>query len=422
MPPPADISPTPEPGACDPHPQWRRTLYASWVAQLLSISAFSLVMPFIPFYIRDLGVEGEAQVSMWSGITITASGLALTLFSPIWGGLSDRLGRKIMVERAMFGGCIVLLVMGFVQNVYQLTVMRGLQGCLTGTMVASTTLVSSVTPRERLGASLGLMQTAVLTGSTIGPWIGGFVADHYGYRASFYVSSALLLIAGLIVQFFVFENFDRAANRGVKKRGLRKAFGVNGLIALLAVYFFMHFSGTFVAPIFPLFVEKIAVGYKPATITGLLMGLTGIAAGLGAIVVGRIADRVGHRRVLTYTTLSTAVLVAPQALVQHLPELFALRIGSGFASGGTSPSMSAIIGTTAPPEIYGRAYGAVTSASSLGMAIGPLVGAYLSTHLGLRVPFAVMGGLLVICSVLVALFVRGGDGKRVENGAENGDA
>lgn len=404
----------------EPDPLWKRTLYASWIAQLLSISAFSLCMPFIPFFIRDLGVTKESEVQLWAGITVTASGLALTLFSPIWGHLSDRFGRKIMVARAMFGGCVVLLVMGFVHDVYQLTAMRALQGCLTGTMVASTTLVSSVVPRHRIGWSLGLMYTAVLTGNSVGPWIGGVVADHFGYRVPFYLASCLLFMGGLAVVLFVRERFDPAEASHKNRRGLRKAFGKKGLAALLSVFFFLSFSGSFVVPIFPLFVEHIAVGYKPASITGLLLGLTGIAAGIGSVMVGRFGDRYGHRKVLVGTTLSTGLLVAPQALVQHLPELFALRIAGGLASGGTSPAMNSIIGMTAPPEIYGRAYGVAQSASSLGFALGPLVGASLSAQLGLRVPFAVMGGLLALSSLLVYLFVKPRDVEPV-NGSDAAD-
>ncbi len=401
----------------DGRPGWKATLYASWVAQLFSIMAFSLCMPFMPFFIRDLGVRGDALVSWWTGVALTAAGLMLTIFSPIWGTLSDRYGRKIMVERAMFGGAVILFTMGFVTNVYQLVFMRALQGCFTGTVVASTTLVSSITPRKHLAFSLGLMQTAIVSGSCLGPWVGGMIADHYGYRLPFHFSGLLLLVGGLIVLFGVREHFQRLPAGTAARRGLRKAFGASGLVAILSVFFFISFSSTFVSPIFPLFVEKVAVGYKPASITGLLLGVTGLAAGVGALLMGRLSDRLGHRRVLMTTTLCSGVFAALHSLAQNVGQLFTLRVGTGLAGGGTSPAMNAIIGTTVPQEIYGRAYGTCQSASSLGMALGPLAGAALSSALGFRWPFAVMGGLLIVCSMLVARFVRDRDVARCVPGS-----
>jgi DHA1 family multidrug resistance protein-like MFS transporter len=385
---------------------WQRTLYSAWLAQFLSICAFAMVMPFMPFFIRDLGISGEAQVALWAGVVITAAGLSMAVFSPIWGNLADRVGRKIMVERAMFGGAAVLLLMGSVQNVYQLLALRACQGMLTGTVTATTALVSSVTPRSRLAYSLGLMYTAVIMGNCFGPWMGGMLADHLGYRLPFRISGVLLCIAGLAVVFLVRENFTPRPKGAPAQHGLRKSFGVKGLVALLSVFFFMSFSTTFVSPIFPLFVEKIAVGYKPASISGLLMGVTGIASGIAAVVIGRISDRVGHRKLLVCTTFCTGLLSIPQALVQSIGQLFALRIGAGFATGGTSPTMNAMIGNSVPREIYGRAYGFCTSAGSFGTAFGPLCGAFLSSHLGLRWPFAVMGFLLIGCSCLVYAFVH----------------
>jgi len=191
-----------------------------------------------------------------------------------------------------------------------------------------------------------------------------------------------------------------------RRTGLRKTFGFKGLAALLGVFFFMSFSTSFVGPIFPLFVEKLAVGLPPATISGMLMGITGVAAGISAIIVGRISDRIGHRRLLVASTLASGILSIPQAAVTHLWQLFGLRVLGGFATGGTSPTMNAIVGSSVPPEITGRAYGFCASANSFGFALGPLAGATLSAHMGLRWPFAVMGVLLILCAGFVQVFLR----------------
>ena len=118
-------------------------------------------MPFLPYYVQDLGVTDPEQVAIWSGVVSAGHGIAMAIFSPIWGSLADRYGRKVMVERAMFGGALIICAMGFVDNVQQLAILRTIQGGLTGTIPAATTLVASSAPREKSGYALGLLQMAI---------------------------------------------------------------------------------------------------------------------------------------------------------------------------------------------------------------------------------------------------------------------
>lgn len=401
----------PAPQAVEKPPPWQWTLYALWVAQLFSIFGFSFVLPFIPFYIRELGVTGQGQVALWAGITTTAMGLTMTIFSPFWGWVADRYGRKIMVERAMFGGAVILTLMGLVRNVYQLVALRLIQGTLTGTVVACTTLMSSVTPRERLGYNLGLMQTARVVGLSVGPWIGGVVADRWGYRVPFVVAGAMLFAGGLTVLLFAHERFQRVERPEDGNHGLRQAFGGGGLLAILSVFFFARFSMSFVGPIFPLFVEKIAVGLKAATTTGLLMAVSGLASGATAVIVGRVGDRVGHKPLLVGSALLSGLLGGLHAFVRTIGQLFGLRVGWGMAAGGGDPAMNALIGTSVSPDTYGRSYGISQAAASLGMALGPLAGGVAASFIGLRRPFVVMAVLLVFSALLVQAFVRPNGGK-----------
>jgi len=385
---------------------WQSTFYACWIAQLFSHVGFSFVMPFIPFYIEELGVADQGQVAIWSGIVTMAMGLTMTVFSPIWGAVADRYGRKPMVERAMFGGAVILTLMGRARNVYELATLRFIQGALTGTVVATTALVSSISPRERLGYNLGLMQVAMLVGVALGPWLGGTVADQFGYRPPFYVAGAMLFLGGLVVLLFAHEGFRRPERAAGGNHGLRQAFGGRGMLAILSVFFFTRFSMSFVGPIFPLFVEEIAVGMPAATIAGMLMAVAGIASGLSAVIVGRVSDRVGHKRLLVASATVSSLLAAVHALVQSVGQLFGLRLTWGFATGGTSPAINALIGTSVSSDTYGRSYGISQSASALGMALGPLAGGLVASALGLRWPFVIMGGLLLMCAVLVQRFVR----------------
>ncbi|HOI18006.1 MAG TPA: MFS transporter, partial [Geobacteraceae bacterium] len=163
---------------------WQMTLYIMFTAQLLSMIGFAVPLPFLPFYVRELGMT-ERLVAYWSGILMASGSLVMVFFSPLWGWVADRYGRKPMVERAMFGGAIITFAMGLVADVRQLLGLRLLSGALTGTIPASITLVSTAVPAKRLGFALGLMQVAVYLGMTLGPWIGGLLADAAGYRLTF---------------------------------------------------------------------------------------------------------------------------------------------------------------------------------------------------------------------------------------------
>ncbi|UCC76019.1 MAG: MFS transporter, partial [Anaerolineales bacterium] len=114
---------------------WRRNLYVIWIAEFVSIVGFSSAMPFLPYYVQDLGVTGPGQVELWSGLLHSMHALTMGIMAPVWGSLADRMGHKVMVERAMFGGALLLGAMAFVSNVQQLLVLRTVQGAVTGTVV-----------------------------------------------------------------------------------------------------------------------------------------------------------------------------------------------------------------------------------------------------------------------------------------------
>jgi MFS family permease len=152
---------------------WQRTLWVNWIAQMCTSVGFSFVYPFLPLYVQHLGVHNRQAILIWSGALYAGTTITLTVCAPLWGSLSDRHGRKVMVVRAMGSGAILIFLMSLVQNPSELLVLRILQGALSGSIAASQALVAAAVPRERLGFAMGLMQTAIFAGSSIGPLVGG---------------------------------------------------------------------------------------------------------------------------------------------------------------------------------------------------------------------------------------------------------
>ena len=404
-----NMNPSPDPSAPKRGQPWQRTLYIMFAAQLLSMIGFAFVLPFLPFYIRELGVTDERLVPVWAGVMAAAGSLVMAVFSPLWGWLADRHGRKIMVERAMFGGAVITFAMGLVSNVWQLLFLRLLSGATTGTISASIAMVSTVVPRQRLGYALGLMQVAVFLGMTLGPWIGGIMADVIGYRYTFMAGGAILLLGGAFVLFGTQERFSRPSKETLAKGDrLLSLLAYGGFPAMLALFFFFHFTVHFVAPILPLFIETMydAARGGVASTTGMLFAISGGTAALSAGGIGYLSDRIGYKRILLFHLLLTAVSMLLHGAAQGILHLVLLRILYGLAAGGILPTMNALVGRLIPPSSYGKAYGLTSSMTALGMAAGPLFGGIMASAWGYRWPFVFVGVLMIAVTLPVVLSIR----------------
>jgi DHA1 family multidrug resistance protein-like MFS transporter len=405
------MSTKPSPNASVPEEAqpWQRTLYIMFAAQLLSMIGFAFVLPFLPFYIRELGVSEERLVPIWAGVMVFSGSLVMAFFSPLWGWLADRHGRKIMVERAMFGGAVITFTMGLISNVWELLFLRILSGATTGTIAASISLVSTVVPRQRLGYALGIMQTAVFLGMTLGPWIGGLLADTIGYRCTFMVGGIILLLGGTLVLFGTRERFIPPSKETLAKGDrLFSLLAYGGFPAMLVLFFFFHFTVHFVAPILPLFIETMcdAARGDVASTTGMLFAVSGGTAALSSGAIGYLSDRIGYKRILMLHLVMTALSMLLHGAAQGIFHLVLLRIFYGLAAGGIIPTLNALVGRLIPPDSYGKAYGLTSSTTSLGMAAGPLFGGIMASVWGYRWPFVFVGALMIAVTLPVFLSIR----------------
>jgi DHA1 family multidrug resistance protein-like MFS transporter len=401
---------------------WRKTFYSMCAAQFISMAGFAFVMPFLPFYIvQDLGVPKD-QAVQWASILMAAIGLPMAIFALVWGHLADRYGRKIMVLRAMVAGTVIVALMGVVQNVHQLLILRIIQGTLTGTVAAGMALVASETPAERSAYALGVMQASVIAGASFGPLMGGHAAVLLGFRPTFYVAGGMIFAGALIVQYGVKETFTPAAREENAKAGTyRDLFSVGGFLTLMLVLFLINFATVAPAPVFPYFVKELSG--KPydeaAAVTGQIMFVVGFADMTSAWFLGRTADRWGHKRMLVLCTLLAGILSLPFYFAKSIAHLYILRIIFGLAIGGVMPSLYAITRRITPERDIGKAFGVTAFISSAAFCFGPLGGGYLSLLTGKPdkpyyvAPFLMCGAALILISLLAAWRVKSappGDG------------
>ena len=390
---------------------WKGNLAASWAAQFLCVVGFTAAFPFMPFFIRELGITGVDQVALWAGIISSAGSVSMALISPVWGTLADHHGRKLMVERAAFGGAFIMVAMAFSASVEQLLILRIIQGLLTGTIPAFVALVASFSPPERVGFSLGLMQMAVYTGLSIGPLLGGLVADQVGYRWTFGITATSLFIAGVLVYFLVREKFERPSEDEKRKHGLVSAVGgithslpmLGAIIALGGIYL----ANSIPQPVLPLFVESLQqVPHLVNTTTGFVYGANALASALSAGLVGYISDRTSYRTVLLACCVGLMLAYAGQSLAPDIGVLLMASFATGIFAGGLLPAANAILARLSPKGQQGAIYGVSNSVNAGGRAVGPLLGAAVASLWGLRASFVAAALLLVLVIVWVALALR----------------
>ena len=371
---------------------WIRALAVLWIAQVISEMAFSFALPFIPLYIQELGVEDITEAGVWAGVMAGGFAIIMGVMGPVWGMVADRFGRRLMIQRALFGACLIISAMSLVQGPEQLLVLRLLQGSVTGVVAAVTTVVSLTVPRARLAWALGLLHSAMFAGTSIGPIVGGLFADAFGFRAAFGATGLLFLIGGTLVTLFVAEPPRAPVEPGKAAPtfggSIRDLLGRRELVAVIVLLSIIRFASMAPQPILPLYIQQLAPGEERlATLAGLMVAATGIASTVSALLVGHLSDRFGRARTLLLTLSAAALFSVPHAFVTAIWQLVALRVLTGLALGGMAPSAQALFTEMTPAERRGTAFGVLVTANAAGNGGGPVLGSLIAALYGVPAVF-----------------------------------
>jgi MFS family permease len=379
---------------------WRRNLYVCLFGSFTTIVAMTLILPFLPLYVQHLGVADEGAAMRWSAAAFGATFLAAATVSPLWGRLADRYGRKPILIRASLGMAVAMSLIGLAQDVYQLVALRALAGFLGGYASGAVILVATQTPRAQAAWALGTLSIGSMAGNLAGPLLGGVLPDLVGIRATFFAAGAVIFVAFLATTFLIRETRPKRAAPGLPgapRGGTWAAIPDRApVVAMLATALLILFANMSVEPIITLYMGAITA--DPARVVWM-SGLAMAAAALGSILaaprVGRLADRVGHARVVVACLALAAVLLVPQAFVTAGWQLIGLRFGMGLALGGLLPAVTALIRHSVPDRVSGSVLGYAQSAQYLGQIVGPLVGGVVGSHLGMPAVFLATSVLML---------------------------
>ncbi|MFL5257417.1 MAG: MFS transporter [Rhodopila sp.] len=368
---------------------WKQNLWVCVFGSFTTIVAMTLLLPFLPLYVEELGVHDHAAIVQWSGAAYGATFLTAAMFAPLWGRLGDQYGRKLMLIRASLGMAVAMSLIGLSQNVYQLVGLRLLAGLLGGYSSGSTVLVATQTPRGQMAWALGVMSSGVMAGNLAGPLIGGGLPQLIGIRATFLAAGAIIFVAFLATTFLIKED-ARPSHRSAASRhgGWASIADKRPVVAMLVTGMLLMLANMSIEPIITVYVATIVPDEARVTIiAGLAMSAAALGSILSASRLGKLADRLGHLRVIVGCLLVSAILLIPQAFVTAGWQLLGLRFLMGLSLGGLLPCVATVIRHNVPERSAGTILGYSTSSQYVGQVVGPLAGGFVGGHIGMRAVF-----------------------------------
>ncbi len=380
---------------------WQRNLLFIAAAQFIAMVGMSSCVPFLPLYIRQLGITNMQEAKLWSGIVFSGPYILSIISVPIWGALGDKYGRKLMVIRAIFGLAIAMFLMGFAQNVVQLFILRIFQGAASGFIAASLAFVSANTPQNRSGYAIGLLQSSQSAGNIIGPFFGGILSDLMGIKPVFFIVSAFCLLSGILISVYVKEkNFDQSKNPTSNLMGnIKYSIKDKEIFKILLLIILTQAGILMTNPILPFFIENLnAPKNYLAAVTGIMIGIVGIFNIIFAPIWGKRSDRKDYRKTLFVSSLIAGIATILQLIVPGYLFLIPFRIILGIIIAAMVPTLYAALNKRSPANIVGGLMGIASSATLFGSLISFLYAGFISSWFGIPIVFISSGLLLMIVS------------------------
>jgi MFS family permease len=387
-----------------------------FITVLVDMIGFGIVLPLLPFYAEDFGAT-PLQV------TLLIASFSATQFVavPVWGRVSDRLGRRPFIVAGLFASAVSYLIFGLAGSLATLFMSRIAAGAAGGTISVAQAYVADTTgPRDR-AHGLGMLGAASGLGVLIGPAIGGYFSG-FGYHVPGFIAAALCAANGIAAIFFLPESrrpngtaagapageagapatraIPSAGGQAATLQGWVRSMTSYPFYLLLVVYFLSIMSFTAMTAVLALYADR-AFG-----MTAMDMGIVFAVAGGTTVVVrglliGWLARRVGERRIVLAGTVVLALTLVAIPLVQNPAMIFALVPFWALAAGLTFPSLASLVSQESDAESQGSMLGGQQVVGGIARVAGPVWAGALFGAVGIGSPF-VVGAVLVTVAAVVA--------------------
>ncbi|MDD6755193.1 MAG: MFS transporter [Succinatimonas sp.] len=386
---------------------WKILLAMMVTFALMMSSSYTMLIPFLPIYMQsELGATAD-NVSLWSGVTYAITFAISAFVSPIWGKLSDKMGKKPMIIRASFLLAITYFLGGIVRTPFELFLVRAFQGIASGLWPACLVMMSACVPKNKIGISMGLMQSANICGGIIGPLLGGILATAFGMRNSFYVGAVALSLITVTTILFIKEPPvapEKEINKAQNTSYLTFIKDKNILILLLCVCM-TNLVILQIQPIVSLYVQQLSHNSdKAVLLTGFIMSLGGIAGALASPIWGKTGQKVGFYKTITIAFISAGLLMSLQGVPNSLVLFGLMQFLCGLGFSGIFPSANSILVLLTPPSSRGMGFGSLFSAQMIGGALGPVIGGVIVSFMSFNTVYIISGSILFVIGIYLKFF------------------
>ena len=379
---------------------WQKNLLVLGIGCAFSSGSYTMIIPFLPIYLlTELNVP-PSEVTFWTGVLFSAAFFFGAVMSPYWGARADKEGRKMMIMRSGVLLGIVYFASGMVRTQYELFICRAIHGAVMGFIPGCLALMSDCLPKEKTGWGLGIIQASIAGGTILGPLIGGFLADVFGMRTSFFLAGSNILLASLAVKFLVKEEFTPKA---VKKKSnflinISLAFHNKALFHMLILFFAVQACALIMQPLITVYVAQL-MKIPPAQAVfaaGLVFSLAGLSTVLAAPYWGHRGQEQGYSKVLFITMIGAGLILSLQFFSSNIWMFGSVQFLYGLMLAGIAPAINANVVDNTHEGFRGRAFGLVTSFQQLGSMTGPLLGGVLGSFLTIKYVFVITAMILIV--------------------------
>jgi multidrug resistance protein len=366
----------------------------------IDLLGFGIIIPLLPFYAEHFGASAFVV-----GLLSTSFSLAQFVFAPLWGRLSDRIGRRPVILVGLLGSAASYALFAVATSLPLLFVARTLAGIAGANIPTAQAFIADITTPEKRARGMGLIGAAFGLGFIFGPAIGGFLS-HWGYAAPAWFAAAISFanFAAAIVLLPESKPEREEPERAGRIEVFRRALLRPHLPQVLLVFFLVITSFSSFEATFALYSER-RFSFTPATIGYMFAWVGVVLATVQGGLVGKVVPRLGEHRIVPAALLVMSVALTLVPVSPNVPVLAAacglLALGMGF----NSPSIMSSISQLADSRDQGSTLGLSQSLGSLARIIGPMWGGFVFDQFGIRVPFVTAAALmLVACGISLEAF------------------
>ncbi|MFN3135582.1 MAG: MFS transporter [Candidatus Kryptonium sp.] len=379
---------------------------------LIDLIGFGIVIPLLPFYALSFGAK-----SYQIGLLVSSFSFMQFIFNPIWGRISDKIGRRPVILISVFGSFVSYLIFALANSLWLLFLSRMLAGLMGANIATAQAYIADITSPEERAKGMGIVGAGFGIGFIVGPFIGGILSK-FGYNFPIFFASGLSLLNFFLAWRFLPEPQTRRSEsrRLNHSAGISEVLRNKVLLFLYFTFFVVTFGISINYVVFPLFTKDMFA--FDSSHNGLLFGYVGIIGVMTqGYLIGKFTKRFREEKILMAGTFLMGFGLLGMIFSLNFLEFLTFTTFLTFGSGITTPTVLSLISRQAKSESQGVALGLGQSLSSLARVFGPSAGGFLYGNFGQRSPF-VLGVLVMVVSFLFAIGIYNGRKSKSELGVK----